>query len=853
MKRLTAILICILLAFSSVFVFVPVGEETKGEALESEEFAQFLHDPLQVNSNTEFYRELGPRAEQDLSICSTSSQGIFHHWTLDETSGNIAYDSVGGNHGSIIGATINQTGKVGTSYWFDGSDDYVQINDNDTLDFPLGKDFGIFAWINTTSNNCRILSKRQVPGDATGYVMLIQSGKFGVYLDFGATGALIEATDNMTDGQWHKVGMVRIGNTLEAFIDGESIGTNDNAGGNLSNSNPLLFGIEQGLSLDYTGYIDDIIFFDDLPPTANAGPDQIVQCHSLVTFDGSASTDDQGIVDYWWNFTDSGLQSLTGITPSYYFPNEGIYTVTLTVIDTIGQTSSDIMEVNVTCGDIFKYFHTDLDIPNHGAVTGIHVNTHMLDNISEKIQEVYIYGPQPGGGQVYYTNRATFNSDTGPLQFFEDFEEAYIHINGTGGEMDAPLDENTNNEWFQPGDIEPGIQFWDIPATPDGLCVVGIGFSGNPTVTVCTSVFSDSMDITFFNNDTCAVGMDLQSYFSATTFTITIYGVGGGIIDTTTGQANNAGLFWGVISDEIIGRINLYSEDNTDGADNIAFGSPVIGYSLDHVWRTEAPDPGATSLTLLIDANRSTGADDSFIFEYSEDNITWHPTGFWVDTDVMTEYSCTLPLVSAPLYLRVEDDYFNDKGWRDTLCIDQICIEWILDGVPCPPSIEIPLDEGWNLISYPFDYIDNSIFYILKDIEGKWDCIQYYDATDLDNHWKFNCIFWPEQINELQSLDSQMGFWINITEPNVYLTVWGDIADTTLTPLKAGWNLVGYSTLNTTTTVADALWGTGADRVDVCDPTDPYRTKEVSSTYLMKPGEGYWVHVPADSVWIVNW
>jgi PKD repeat protein len=89
----------------------------------------------------------------------------------------------------------------------------------------------------------------------------------------------------------------------------------------------------------------------DGPPIANAGPDQTVAQHTLVTFDGSNSVDDVGITNYWWNFTDGGPQSLTGVGPAYTFDFEGIYTVTLTVMDTIGQTNADIMLVNVTDGD----------------------------------------------------------------------------------------------------------------------------------------------------------------------------------------------------------------------------------------------------------------------------------------------------------------------------------------------------------------------------------------------------------------------------------------------------------------------------------------------------------------------
>ena len=105
----------------------------------------------------------------------------------------------------------------------------------------------------------------------------------------------------------------------------------------------------------------------------------------------------------------------------------------------------------------------------------------------------------------------------------------------------------------------------------------------------------------------------------------------------------------------------------------------------------------------------------------------------------------------------------------------------------------------------------------------------------------------------MSSLDYRMGFWINITEPGVFLTLKGQIPDNTVIPLKAGWNLVGYPTLNDTMTVGNALWGTGADRVEVCDALAPYRLREVGSTYIMKPGEGYWVHVPADTTWVVDW
>jgi hypothetical protein len=99
-----------------------------------------------------------------------------------------------------------------------------------------------------------------------------------------------------------------------------------------------------------------------------------------------------------------------------------------------------------------------------------------------------------------------------------------------------------------------------------------------------------------------------------------------------------------------------------------------------------------------------------------------------------------------------------------------------------------------------------------------------------------------------------MGFWINITSlGDGVLTFTGPEPTQTSINLYSGWNLVGYPTLNDTETIGNAFWGTGADRVEINNATAPYRIKEVEPTYIMSPGEGYWVHVVADATWVISW
>jgi len=83
-------------------------------------------------------------------------------------------------------------------------------------------------------------------------------------------------------------------------------------------------------------------------PSANAGLDQTVDEDSLVTFDGSGSSDNVDIVNYTWTFTyDGDTVDLYGETPTFKFDRAGVYAVTLTVKDNAGLTETDVVEITV--------------------------------------------------------------------------------------------------------------------------------------------------------------------------------------------------------------------------------------------------------------------------------------------------------------------------------------------------------------------------------------------------------------------------------------------------------------------------------------------------------------------------
>lgn len=87
---------------------------------------------------------------------------------------------------------------------------------------------------------------------------------------------------------------------------------------------------------------------DIIAPTAIAGPDMTVNESNTVRFDGSASHDNVGIVNYTWSFLDGcACQNLSGPAPEHFFAVPGNYTVTLTVLDSVGNSGTDSLTLTV--------------------------------------------------------------------------------------------------------------------------------------------------------------------------------------------------------------------------------------------------------------------------------------------------------------------------------------------------------------------------------------------------------------------------------------------------------------------------------------------------------------------------
>jgi len=104
---------------------------------------------------------------------------------------------------------------------------------------------------------------------------------------------------------------------------------------------------------------------DTTPPIANAGYNHGVIQGTIVTFDGNACSDLDGIDNYTWSFNyNSSAITLYGINPTFKFEKIGNYSVTLSITDPSGNQASTMIWINVTGLDSDNDGLTDYDEEN---------------------------------------------------------------------------------------------------------------------------------------------------------------------------------------------------------------------------------------------------------------------------------------------------------------------------------------------------------------------------------------------------------------------------------------------------------------------------------------------------------
>ncbi|MCJ7491913.1 MAG: LamG domain-containing protein [Dehalococcoidia bacterium] len=177
----------------------------------------------------------------------TPDPSLVAHWKLDEGSGTAAADSSGnGNAGALYGPTW-VAGRDGSALHFDGTDDYVEVPDDDTLDLTTGAAVAAGVRVDGTTGYVQELVSKwfACPGEwKSAWAFEMESN--GVTAGWGTTIGtgfdMLLSNSTVPLGTWFHYAATFDGSVKKVYIDGQETASRAVPGTLGTNSNPLQLG-----------------------------------------------------------------------------------------------------------------------------------------------------------------------------------------------------------------------------------------------------------------------------------------------------------------------------------------------------------------------------------------------------------------------------------------------------------------------------------------------------------------------------------------------------------------------------------------------------------------------------------
>jgi hypothetical protein len=211
-------------------------------------------------------------------FCPTS--GLVGHWKFNE-SGNVstAADSSGqGNNGTLTNFPANPSanwvaGKIGNALNFDGTNDYVNIGNPGVLNFSTGG-FTISVWLKgaiTGGSTRGIVRKESLSGGDIRIVASQSTGDLRFFIDDGAGQGGIYSATNVLDNNWHHAALLVTTTNVYGYVDGIQVISDTHDNGLTTNSNNWTIGATNASSEYFSGFIDDVRFYNRALSTQEIG------------------------------------------------------------------------------------------------------------------------------------------------------------------------------------------------------------------------------------------------------------------------------------------------------------------------------------------------------------------------------------------------------------------------------------------------------------------------------------------------------------------------------------------------------------------------------------------------------
>jgi len=199
-----------------------------------------------------------------LSMAGNVSAELVGYWKFDEGSGKVAVDSSGyGNNGTLNGTPGWVAGQIGGALDFDGSTDFVEIPNDDSL--SLTDEITIAAWTNMRSNasgEMAIVSKGGWAANDLPYELTETPGDVIFWQFYNDAGRDTCSPDSPAVNEWHHITATYDGTIFKCYIDGVLAEEWAYVGKMPVNTASVTIGMRSRGGTFFNGMIDEVAIFN---------------------------------------------------------------------------------------------------------------------------------------------------------------------------------------------------------------------------------------------------------------------------------------------------------------------------------------------------------------------------------------------------------------------------------------------------------------------------------------------------------------------------------------------------------------------------------------------------------------
>ena len=232
-------------------------------------------------------------------LIKTDGSNGGNNTSITDSSTNAYSITVNGNSQT---ASISPHDPEGYSYYFDGTDDYLSIAYNSSLDITQQSKATMEAWIyipSTHSSNDSIFTNRPVGATIQGVDVRLTSSRTIQYYETGA-GSLV-GTIVIPYREWTHVAVVKTGGGVYIYINGILDNSTEIFNSGTAGSNPTYIGRTGGGGTDYiNAYLRDVrvvtgvdvytsAFTPPTEPLTAISGTKLLTCHLPYLADGSTN------------------------------------------------------------------------------------------------------------------------------------------------------------------------------------------------------------------------------------------------------------------------------------------------------------------------------------------------------------------------------------------------------------------------------------------------------------------------------------------------------------------------------------------------------------------------------------